>query len=83
MPASPAAICSFAARIYRFNALWQLWHEREIIIPAMQWQQVLSTGVEQDGGKAGGKKVRIPLDDKDLLEQLDRAVGGCCVFTLR
>ena len=40
-------------------------------------------GESQNGGKAGGKKERIPLDDTDLLEQLDRAVGGCCVFTLR
>ena len=26
---------------------------------------------------------RIPYDDPDLLDQLNKAVGGCCVFTLR
>ena len=26
---------------------------------------------------------RIPYNDPDLLDQLDKAVGGCCVFTLR
>ena len=29
------------------------------------------------------KKARVPWDDAELLEQLQRAVGGCCVFTLR
>ena len=26
---------------------------------------------------------RIPYGDPDLLDQLNKAVGGCCVFTLR
>ena len=45
--------------------------------------RVLRSHTFAGGQDKEGVSERIPYDDPDLLDQLDKAVGGCCVFTLR